>query len=153
LTLRDRLALASLSRRGTVETAMLPGHAQTLHGVSYWIVSDFGGLKKAVQGDWPPPSVVKALPIVVLNGNGQNGAARTAARKLRQGGLSWVSTGNAGRRDLQHTVIQTPDRSSLEQGRQVARALGCGRVQAAGEDTSPGSDHRPSGKRLPALSD
>jgi len=114
------------------------------------MVSDFDCLKKAVRGEWPTPPAVKDLPIVVLNGNGRNGSARAAARCLRDKGMSWVTTGNASCFDQRHTVIKVPQTAYLDQGRKVARALGCGRVQAEATPTSQdritvllGGDYRP----------
>lgn len=92
----DRALALALSARqldsSRVETAVLPGIADTIGGASYW-VHDPPRTRVVVD------RVVRGLDVItveVLNGSGRSGAATRAADWLRISGYDVVRVANAG---------------------------------------------------------
>jgi LytR cell envelope-related transcriptional attenuator len=74
---------------------------------------------------YPIPSPGKRIRVEVLNGTRRPGFARTATRALRARGLDVVFFGTAPAADSTRIFVRRGDPG---QGRQVAEALGAGRV-------------------------
>ena len=96
------------------------------------------------------PSPGRRIRLEVLNGTGRSGVARVATRALREQGLDVVFFGTGPRADSTRIFVRRGDPG---QGRDVAEALGIGRVVVQPDtlrrvDVSVliGSDWRP---RLP----
>jgi len=74
---------------------------------------------------YPIPSPGKRIRVEVLNGTRRAGFARTATRALRERGLDVVFFGTAPATDSTRIFVRRGDPG---QGRDVAEALGTGRV-------------------------
>ena len=74
---------------------------------------------------YPIPSPGKRIRVEVLNGTRRPGFARTATRALRARGLDVVFFGTAPAADSTRIFVRRGDPG---QGRDVAEALGAGRV-------------------------
>jgi hypothetical protein len=74
---------------------------------------------------YPIPSPGKRIRVEVLNGTRRPGFARTATRALRERGLDVVFVGTAPTADSTRIFVRRGDPG---QGRDVAEALGAGRV-------------------------
>jgi len=74
---------------------------------------------------YPIPSPGKRIRVEVLNGTGRPGLARTATRVLRERGLDVVFFGTGPDADSTRIFVRRGDPG---QGRDVAEALGAGRV-------------------------
>ena len=74
---------------------------------------------------YPIPSPGKRIRVEVLNGTRRPGFARTATRALRERGLDVVFFGTAPAADSTRIFVRRGDPG---QGRDVAEALGAGRV-------------------------
>jgi len=65
----------------------------------------------------------KRTSILVLNGNGQNGAAATASRRVHRLGYRVAGVGNATRTDYAHTIVMyRPGRR--DEAKRLAKDLG-----------------------------
>jgi len=74
---------------------------------------------------YPIPSPGKRIRVEVLNGTQRPGFARTATRALRERGLDVVFFGTGPAADSTRIFVR---RGDPRQGRDVAEALGAGRV-------------------------
>ena len=109
-------------RAGQIETAVLPGTAQTVGGASYWIpdpvkTRELVDRMIARRGD--------VVRVEVLNGNGVSGVASRVADQLRRQGFHVVAVGNADRFDYEKTEV-IAHRGASSSAEQVAKALGKG---------------------------
>jgi hypothetical protein len=77
---------------------------------------------------YPVPSPGKRIRVEVLNGTRRPGFARTATRALREQGLDVVFFGTGPTSDTTRIFVRRGDPG---QGRDVAEALGAGRVTIA----------------------
>ena len=77
---------------------------------------------------YPVPSPGKRIQVEVLNGTKRPGLARTATRALREQGLDVVFFGTGPASDSTRILVR---RGEPGQGRDVAEALGTGRVSVA----------------------
>lgn len=113
-------------RAGQVETAVLPGAAQTVGGASYWVV-DAGKARELVdrmiarRGD--------VVRVEVLNGNGVSGIASRVAEELRRQGFHVVAVGNADHFEYETTAV-IAHRGASGSAEEVAKALGKGVAMA-----------------------
>lgn len=98
---------------------------------------------------YPVPGESDRLEVEVLNGSGRSGAARTATRVLRQGGLDVVFFGNADEsaRETTRLLVRRGDSTAA---RKAARLLGVGATEWAPDSTRRvdltvilGTDFRP----------
>ncbi|HEX3273858.1 MAG TPA: LytR C-terminal domain-containing protein [Gemmatimonadales bacterium] len=77
---------------------------------------------------YPVPSPGQRIRVEVLNGTRRPGFARTATRALREQGLDVVFFGTGPASDSTRILVR---RGNPGQGREVAEALGIGRVTVA----------------------
>jgi hypothetical protein len=77
---------------------------------------------------YPVPSPGRRIRVEVLNGTKRPGFARTATRALREQGLDVVFFGTGPASDTTRIFVRRGDPG---QGRDVAEALGVGRVTVA----------------------
>ena len=98
---------------------------------------------------YPVPGENDRLEVEVLNGSGRSGAARTATRVLRRGGLDVVFFGNADEssRETTRLLVRRGDSTAA---RKAARLLGVGVTEWAPDSTRRvdltvilGTDFRP----------
>ncbi|HHY09968.1 MAG TPA: LCP family protein [Firmicutes bacterium] len=90
-----------------VRTAVLPGNSEVIGDAWYWIVNEKKAqpvLDSLIWGKLPP------LRVVVLNGNGRQGAAQEMADLLTSFGYNVVSVGNAEHFNFTQTEIRASAR-------------------------------------------
>lgn len=83
---------------------------------------------------FPVPGADRGLQVEVLNGSGRSGAARTATRELRRGGLDVVFFGNAegSSGGVTRLLVRRGDSTAA---RRAARVLGVGATEWAPDST------------------
>lgn len=113
-----------------VEAMALPVEGANIDGISYVVAAEpaaqtvteaFRNGRSMVAAAEGPPDVM------VLNGNGVQGAAAGMADRLEAEGIPVVSIGDADRSDYAQTlVVARPE--AVERARMVTEAIGLGRV-------------------------
>lgn len=103
-----------------IQTAVLPGTAETVGGASYWVMDPVKSQELVDRMIARKGNVVR---VEVLNGNGVSGMASQVADRLRRQGFRVVAVGNADHFDYETTAV-IPHRGASDSAEQVAKALG-----------------------------
>jgi len=116
LTPKDVLYLTDIITRMSgdrLETHTLPGTPRNIDGGSYWVVDEAKIAEMVAQYFRLDPSAFAQAPtVVVLNGNGVEGAAARFAETLYVNGFQIASCGNADRHDYStSSIIARPGRA------------------------------------------
>ena len=108
-----------------IETKMLPGKAEYINGISYW-VPDLEASKIMVDNLVRNKSYIhnKEYELRVLNGVGESGAASNTADLLEKYGFQILDIGNADRYDYDKSIIKYYNQKDQKTASQIAELLG-----------------------------
>lgn len=122
-----------------IESKMLPGKAEYINGISYW-VPDMQEAEIMVDNLIRNKSYIqnKKYQLKVLNGVGESGAASKTAELLEKYGFQIADIGNADNYDYQSSLIKYYQEEDKEKAAQLAELLGAEVefIEEAEEDTN-----------------
>jgi len=98
---------------------MLPGRAQYLHGVSYYLPS--GSVSPLLAGQ--APNSGSLFTIALIDASGHPGAGLTTARRLRAAGFRFTAITSTGRHIPRTTIAVPNDPTAQEQARRLQQFL------------------------------
>lgn len=108
-----------------IESKMLPGKAQYINGISYW-VPDLDEAKIMIDNLVRNKSYIqnKEYQLSVLNGVGESRAASKTAALLEKYGFQISDVGNAVKYDYQSSIIKYYSEEDEKTASQIAELLG-----------------------------
>jgi anionic cell wall polymer biosynthesis LytR-Cps2A-Psr (LCP) family protein len=108
-----------------IESKMLPGKAEYINGISYW-VPDMQEAEIMVDNLIRNKSYIKNKDynLKVLNGVGESGAASDTAGLLEKYGFNISTIGNADKYDYDSSVVKYYSEEDAETAAKVAELLG-----------------------------
>ncbi|MGP3779409.1 LCP family protein [Halanaerobium saccharolyticum] len=108
-----------------IESKMLPGKAEYINGISYW-VPDMQEAEIMVDNLIRNKSYIKnkEYNLKVLNGVGESGAASDTAGLLEKYGFNISTIGNADKYDYDSSVVKYYSEDDAETAAKVAELLG-----------------------------
>lgn len=145
---KDLTAITEMARNLKVENIKmdtLPGEAQRIDGVSYFVL-DPVGTQRVVQevllaktndsvntaSNFETKTTAKPV-VQILNGNGITGSASSARELLVKNGYKIGGTGNADNFSHNASVVISP-RQLTASAQQITQLLGCGSIQVSQEN-------------------
>ena len=107
-----------------IESKMLPGKAEYINGISYW-VPDLEAAEIMVDNLVRNKSYIqnKKYQLSVLNGVGESGAASKTAEFLEKYGFQISEVGNADKYDYQSSIIKYYSKEDKKTASQIAELL------------------------------
>jgi anionic cell wall polymer biosynthesis LytR-Cps2A-Psr (LCP) family protein len=108
-----------------IESKMLPGKAEYINGISYW-VPDMQAAEIMVDNLIRNKSYInnKEYHLKVLNGVGESGAASNTAELLEKYGFNISKIGNADKYDYESSVVKYFSEDDAKTAANVAELLG-----------------------------